>query len=67
MMASPEACRHFLVFYLSAENDNEPGGSLSSLGFFPQMQKMTTSWEVFNLLSSLGFFLKCEFIGCIIT
>ncbi len=49
----------FLSFFSSAEN-NEPPSSSSSLGFFPQMQKMTMSWEAPDSLSSLGFFLKCE-------
>jgi hypothetical protein len=42
MMASQEAC-HFLVFFSSAEDDNEFVNPSSPLGFFPQMQKMMTS------------------------
>ncbi len=55
MMASWEARYHFLVFFLGAEDNNEPGGSSSSLGFFPQMQKMTRSWEVLVCCHLLGF------------
>ncbi len=32
-----EACCHFLVFFLGVEDDNEPPGLSSSLGFFLQM------------------------------
>jgi len=67
MAASQEACCHFLVIFLGVEDDDEPPGSLSSFGFFPQMEKMTTSWEAFDLLSSPRFFLKCELTGYITT
>ncbi len=43
MTTSQKACHHFLVFFLSAKDDDEPLGLSSSLGFFPQMQKMMTS------------------------
>jgi hypothetical protein len=58
MMASWEACHHFLVFFSCAEDNNKPPGSSSSFDFFPQMQKMTTSWEALSLLSSPWFFFQ---------
>jgi len=53
-----EAHHHFLVFFSGAKDDNEPPGLSSSLDFFPQMQKMTTSWEALSLLSSPWFFFQ---------
>jgi hypothetical protein len=44
-----------LAFFLGAEDDDKPLGSLSFLGFFFQMQNMTTNWEALGLSSSLGF------------
>jgi hypothetical protein len=67
MMTSQEARHHFLVFFSSVEDDEKPFGSSSSLGFFPQVQKMMTSYEALDSLTFLGFFLKCELIGCITT
>jgi hypothetical protein len=58
MVVSWEACHHFLVLFSGAEDDNKPLGSSSSLDFFPQMQKMTTSWEALSLLSSPWFFFQ---------
>jgi hypothetical protein len=43
MTMSREAYCHFLVFFLGVEDDDEPPGSSLSLGFFPQMENMTTS------------------------
>ncbi len=60
MTTSKEAHCHFLVFFLGVKNDDKLPNLLSSLRFFPQMQKMTTSWEAPGLLSSLGFFLRCK-------
>jgi hypothetical protein len=37
MTTSREVRRHFLVFFLGVKDDDEPLGSSSSLGFFPQM------------------------------
>ncbi len=51
---------HFLVFLLGAENNDEPLSSLLSFGFFPEMQKLTMSWEAPSSSSSLGFFLRCK-------
>ncbi len=45
MMVNRKACHHFLVFFSYAEDDDEPRGSSSSLGFLPQMQKMRMNWE----------------------
>jgi hypothetical protein len=56
MMMGREACHHFLVNFLGVEDDDEPLGLLLSLGFFPQMEKMTTSWEAPGSLSSPRFF-----------
>jgi len=67
MMTSQEARHHFLVFFSGVEDDEKPFGSSSSFGFFPQVQKMRTSWEAPGSLTFLGFFLKCELIGCITT
>jgi hypothetical protein len=67
MIVDRKACHHFLVNFLGVEDDNEPPGSSLSLGFFPQMEKMTTSWEASDSLSSPRFFFKCELIGCITT
>ncbi len=43
-------------FFSSAKDDDEPINSSSSLGFFPQMQKTTTSREASCSSSSLCFF-----------
>jgi hypothetical protein len=67
MTTSREACHHFLVSFSSVEDDEEPPSLTLFLGFFPQMEKMTTSWEALSLLSSLGFFLKCELTSCTTT
>jgi hypothetical protein len=67
MMASREACHHFLVSFLGVEDDSEFPGLSLFIGCFLQMEKMTTSWEAPGLLSSTRFFLKCELIGCITT
>jgi hypothetical protein len=67
MTTSSKACRHFLVFFLGVEDDDKPLNLLSSFGFFPQTEKMTTSWETPGSLSTHGFFLKCELIGYITT
>jgi len=42
-MGGREACHHFLVSFSGVENDDELRGLSLSLGFFPQMEKMTTS------------------------
>jgi hypothetical protein len=43
MMGGQKACRHFLISFSGVENDDEPRGLSLSLGFFPQMEKMTIS------------------------
>jgi len=55
-MARREACRHFLVSFLSVEDDDEPSGSSLSIGFFLQMEKMMTSLSTRCYL--LVFFFK---------
>jgi hypothetical protein len=65
-----ECNKRLFVFSSNVEDDNEPPviswflfkcrSSSLSLGFFPQMQKMTTSQNGPSLLSSLGFFLSVE-------
>jgi hypothetical protein len=67
MTVGREACHHFLVNFLGVEDDDDPFGSSLSLGFFPQMEKMMTSWEAPGSLSSPRFFFKCELIGYITT
>jgi hypothetical protein len=57
MITSREACHHLLVFFLGIEDDNKPGGLSSSLGFFPQVQKMTKSQDL-DLSPSLIVLLK---------
>ncbi len=56
MTANQEACRHFLVFFSSVEDNDKPATCHRLLVFFPQMSKMTTSWEAPGSLSSLGVF-----------
>ncbi len=56
MTASREACRHFLVSFSNVEDNDELPSSSLSIGFFPQMEKMTTNWDAPNLLSSPRFF-----------
>jgi len=64
----PEGLLSFHKFFSCVkDDDNKPPNSSSSFGFFPQMENMTMSWEAPGSLSSLGFFLKCELIGCITT
>jgi hypothetical protein len=67
MTVDREACRHFLLNFLGVKDDDEPHGSSLSLGFFLQMEKMTTNWEAPYSLSSPRFFFKCELISCITT
>jgi hypothetical protein len=47
-------------FSSGAKDNNKPGDSSSSLGFFPQMQKMTRSWEVLVCCHLLGFSSSAE-------
>jgi hypothetical protein len=58
MTMSQEACRHFLVFFSSVENDNEPRGLLSSLGFFFLGAKDDN--ELGGSLMFLGLFLQVQ-------
>jgi hypothetical protein len=67
MTMSQEAHCQILVFFSGVEDNDEPLGLSSSFGFFPQMQKMSTSWEVPDSLSSPRYFLKRQLIGCITT
>jgi hypothetical protein len=45
----------FCIFFSIVKNDDESGGSLSSLGLIPQFLTRTTSWDP-NSSSSLVFF-----------
>jgi hypothetical protein len=56
MTVRREACHHFLVSFLSVEDDDEPPDSSLSIGFFLQMEKMMTSLSTRHCL--LVFFFK---------
>jgi hypothetical protein len=51
--------RHLLVLFSGVENNNEPKGSLLSIGFFPRVQKMMMSRD-FDCHHPLLFWLNCR-------
>ncbi len=53
IVSMPGLSSFFCFFFLGVEDDDV---LLSSLGFFPEMQKMMTSWEASGSLSFPMFF-----------